>query len=66
MTTMEWEYHVEEISPSATEEDIQKLLSDLGDGGWELTTSLVLPGDLHINKGAGRTYLLLKKPLKRN
>jgi hypothetical protein len=63
---MEWEYFVEKVSPSATEEDIEKLLSDLGSGGWELTTSLSLPGDPHINNGAGRTYLLLKKPLKRS
>ena len=63
---MEWEYFVEEVSPSASEGDIQKQLSDLGDGEWELTTSLSLPGDPHINNGAGRIYLLLKKPLKEN
>ncbi len=47
---MEWEYFVEEVPPSAKGEDIEKILSDLGDGGWELSTSVTLPGDPHINK----------------
>jgi hypothetical protein len=63
---MEWDYVVEEVKCSATGEDIEKLLSDLGCGGWELTTSLTLPGDPHINKGVGRTYLLFKRPLKKS
>jgi hypothetical protein len=62
---MEWEYFVEEISPSSTGDDIEKLLADLGLGGWELSTSLTLPGDPHVNNGAARTYLLCKKPLQK-
>lgn len=63
---MEWEYLVEEIKPTARDEDIQELLSDAGDGGWELTTSLTLPGDPLINNGADRIFLILKKPLKKS
>lgn len=62
---MEWEYFVEEVSSNTTAEDLEKTLADLGDGEWELTTSLSLPGDPHINQGAGRTYLLLKKPIRK-
>jgi hypothetical protein len=63
---MEWEYFVEEVSQTANREDIEKLLADLGDGGWELSTSLTLPGDPHVNRGAARTYLLFKKPVQKN
>jgi hypothetical protein len=62
---MEWDYFVEEISPSATGDDIEKVLCDAGNGEWELSTSLTLPGDSHINQGATRTFLLFKQPLKK-
>jgi hypothetical protein len=66
MKTMEWEYFVEEVPQNSNHDDIEKLLADLGDGGWELTTSLTLPGDPHVNSGAARTYLLCKRPARKS
>ena len=60
---MEWEYWVEEISASASTEEIEKQMSELGSGGWEAVTSWSFPGDPHINSGAWRIYVLFKKPL---
>jgi hypothetical protein len=67
MTTIEWDYIVEEVPSNASAHDLEKLLSELGLGGWELTTLLTLPGGHpHANNGASRTYLLLKQPLKKS
>lgn len=63
---MEWEYFVEEVPLNATRDGIDKILADLGDGEWELSTSLTLPGDPHINNGAARIYLLCKKPVQKS
>lgn len=57
---MQWQYLIEEL---ATDEDEnEKMLQELGAGGWEAFTSWTVPGDPHINKGAWRVYVLFKKP----
>jgi hypothetical protein len=62
---MEWDYFVDDIEPNATGDDIEAVLTDAGLGGWELVTSVTLPGDPHVNDGAARTYLLFKQPIKK-
>ena len=66
LTPMEWDYVVEEIRSNASAQDVEKLLGDLGLGGWELTTSLTLPGDPRVNNGASRAYIIFKRPLKKS
>ena len=63
---MEWEYFVEQVKPTTTGDDLEKALADLGDGGWELSTSLTLPGDPHVNNGEPRIYLICKKPFHKS
>ena len=59
---MEWQYHLEEVSPAASKETIEEQVSELGSGGWEAVTSWAIPGDPHVNQGALRVYILFKKP----
>ena len=59
---MEWQYFVEEVSPTASKETIEEQLSELGSGGWEAVTSWAVPGDPHINQGAWRVLILFKQP----
>jgi|HubBroStandDraft_4_1064222.scaffolds.fasta_scaffold1155174_1 hypothetical protein len=59
---MEWQYLVEELAADGTSESVQDKLTELGSGGWEAVTSWAVPGDPHVNNGAWRVYLLLKKP----
>jgi len=59
-TAMEWQYVVEEVPKS--KEELETALTELGSGGWEAVTSLVIQGDRHINQGASRTFILFKKP----
>jgi len=58
---MNWEYLVKEVSAGSSDEALGKLLSDADFAGWEAFTSLAIPGDPHINRGASRTVILFKK-----
>jgi hypothetical protein len=59
---MHWEYLVEETPQGVSAEALENILLNLGSVGWELATSLTLPGNPAINNGADRTLLVLKRP----